>query len=136
MNFEWPAWVERAACAGKPSEWFHPEEGSRKGQLPPIARRALALCATCPVSDECLAHTIMNEEFTFTVRAEGEQGEEVRHWLVGILAGTTLKDRKATRHLDAEERFKVLKARAQRRYRENGLVEGGPFQGAWPRRTD
>lgn len=40
-------WMERAACADKPREWFFPERGQS-------TRRAIAVCRTCPVVAECV----------------------------------------------------------------------------------
>jgi len=117
-------WIDRAACRGKPLNWFHPEEGSRNGKLPPIARRALALCATCPVMDECLAHCLLTERFEFSIRADGEEPEEVAHWLSGIWGGTTEADRKATRHMAPEDRIRELRARSRTRALQLGLVGG------------
>lgn len=114
---------EDAACLGKPQEWFYPEEGSRKGKLPPIARRALALCATCPVQAECLAYALANDEFTFSVRGDGQEPENILHHLEGIWAGTTFQERKATRHLKLEARVALLRDHASARYRRLGLSE-------------
>lgn len=127
-----PAWTEQAACAGKPTEWWTPEEGSRKGKLPPIARRALALCAACPVQVECLADAILNERYEFTIRAapaapwvqDGGYSETVTHELEGIRGGTTWEDRKATKGIaDQAERAKALLEISRSRARRLGLVK-------------
>jgi WhiB family redox-sensing transcriptional regulator len=116
-------WLDRAACKGKPSDWFVAERGSRKDRRPPIERRALALCAKCPVSDECLNYALDNEQFQFSVRGNGEEPENVSHWLEGVFAGTTAEDRKATRDMKREQRVPTLKFIAKMRYRQLGLVK-------------
>lgn len=52
-----PAWAQRAACAGKPTDWWFPETGGSRD-----ARQALDMCATCPVQAECLQHAIRHNE--------------------------------------------------------------------------
>lgn len=115
-------WTDDAVCLNKPVEWFVAERGSRKDKRPPIERRALALCARCPVSDDCLSYALDNELFSFSVRADGEEPEMVTHHLEGVLAGTTLEDRRSTRHIkDRDERLRALKALADERARKLGL---------------
>lgn len=47
-----------AACKGKPTEWWYPEMSKHgepvSGTAKEQAARALAICATCPVRQECL----------------------------------------------------------------------------------
>ena len=45
------SWRDRAACIGKPIDWFFPHGKNAPAQK----ARALALCSKCPVSAECLA---------------------------------------------------------------------------------
>lgn len=65
-------WHVMAACAGLDPDLFMPERGDVLG-----VRAALAVCATCPVVDDCLAENL-------------EQTE-------GIFGGTTGKDRRLLR---------------------------------------
>jgi WhiB family redox-sensing transcriptional regulator len=46
-----PAWMHQAACKDEPLETFFPEH--YRDDLP---ERALAICATCPVIDDCKAY--------------------------------------------------------------------------------
>jgi WhiB family redox-sensing transcriptional regulator len=50
-----PAWVAEGACIGVDPEWFFPDRGED-------VRRAKAICATCPVKDECLEYALENRE--------------------------------------------------------------------------
>ena len=55
------SWAERAACVGKPTEWWFPvgvgrgNAGGVRAQDTPDAQRAIAVCQGCPVQVECLA---------------------------------------------------------------------------------
>ena len=46
------AWMTRAACRGCDPDLFFPERGEGHG------REARAVCAGCPVRDECLDYAI------------------------------------------------------------------------------
>lgn len=46
-----PAWMARAACRGEPLELFFPERGQSTAP-------AKAICARCPVREECLEHAL------------------------------------------------------------------------------
>jgi len=48
-------WASRAECAGVDPELFFPERGEDTSV-------AKAICAVCPVIDECLTHAIANDE--------------------------------------------------------------------------
>lgn len=50
-----PAWWERAACSGAPLEIFFEDYRSRGKS------RAAALCASCPVTKECLQDALRTE---------------------------------------------------------------------------
>lgn len=119
-----PAWTSRAACIGKPVEWWMAEQGSRKNELPPLARRALALCATCPVMNECLVESVTGEFDTFSVRSEGDEPITSDFELQGIFGGCTLQDRKATRDMAPEDRVIELRSRSQTRALQLGLTKG------------
>jgi WhiB family redox-sensing transcriptional regulator len=54
-------WIDDAACEGKPTEWFFPEGVAHRGVRDVFAKGRL-VCATCPVSSECLADAIESGE--------------------------------------------------------------------------
>jgi WhiB family redox-sensing transcriptional regulator len=70
--FHRPRWMERAACRGLSTDLFFPERGAD-------ASAAKAVCAACPVRDDCY-------EYAF------ESGE--RH---GIWGGTSERERRRIR---------------------------------------
>ena len=49
------AWMEEALCAEIGGEIFFPERGEGPAE-------AKAVCAACPVRDQCLAHALLNKE--------------------------------------------------------------------------
>lgn len=58
MSLEVPelgAWTRRAACASADPEVFYPAPGDQ-------ATAAKAICATCPVVDECLQWALDHDE--------------------------------------------------------------------------
>lgn len=52
MPFADTAWMARGACLGQNAVFF-PEQGGRAN-----AREAKAICAICPVLDDCLTHAV------------------------------------------------------------------------------
>lgn len=50
-------WREHAACRGYPTEMFFPERGDNAAIL-----EAKALCARCPVRDDCLEFAVVSGE--------------------------------------------------------------------------
>ena len=50
------SWTEQAACKGK-TDLFYPEQGDSKS-----FRAAVAICASCPVIDDCRQHITDNDE--------------------------------------------------------------------------
>lgn len=52
--------MSRAACKGKPTSWFYPEQHD-----PHHGTQARAVCATCPVRGECLAAALERSEHGF-----------------------------------------------------------------------
>lgn len=67
-------WADRAACLGEDQEkFFH---GQGHGERPDDAR---ALCAACPVREECLDHALTHNETE------------------GVWGGLTAKERRALR---------------------------------------
>lgn len=49
-------WRDRAACLGTDDDTFFPHEGDTDG-----AARAVAICDTCPVADQCLTEALTDE---------------------------------------------------------------------------
>jgi WhiB family redox-sensing transcriptional regulator len=52
MDTGWQGW---AACTGADPDLFFPDRGE-------LALDAKAVCATCPVIEECLAHALTHHE--------------------------------------------------------------------------
>jgi WhiB family transcriptional regulator, redox-sensing transcriptional regulator len=48
-----PRWMDSAGCAGLPTDWFFPDRGGSG-----LAVRAKAVCADCPVRQECLTFAV------------------------------------------------------------------------------
>ena len=44
---------DQAACAGKPTEWWFPPDYVDEWRRDDLVRQAKAICAICPVKDEC-----------------------------------------------------------------------------------
>ena len=54
--------AERAACIGKPQEWWFPGDGTAGGCGGRWAyRQAREVCDTCPVKGKCLAFALEHE---------------------------------------------------------------------------
>jgi WhiB family redox-sensing transcriptional regulator len=53
-----PAWHAHAACLGHPPNLFFPDHRNCIRQV----RQAKAICATCPVTSECLAFALEQDE--------------------------------------------------------------------------
>jgi hypothetical protein len=68
-------WWERAACRNAPIDWFY-------NPHIPDDPNAIALCATCPVVDECWDECFSNEY----------------SWRWGVWAGTTPQQRSEWMH--------------------------------------
>jgi WhiB family redox-sensing transcriptional regulator len=77
MNATSTDWQERAACRGADVALFFPERGED-------VTAAKAVCATCPVRAQCLAHG-MNEKY-------------------GIWGGTSERERRNMRRARRHER--------------------------------
>lgn len=52
-----PGWFKRAACVGLDPDIFHPAAGGRY-----VYANAKRVCATCPVTAECLEHALTHNE--------------------------------------------------------------------------
>ena len=48
-------WQESAACRDLPVDWFFPEAGANSWH---DLRRAVAVCETCPVIEDCLKYAL------------------------------------------------------------------------------
>jgi hypothetical protein len=72
---ERPAWHAKAACKGKPQDWWYPNQNQ-----PIIYAAARAICARCPVAADC---------------AEAGDCEEYGMW--GGTSGTQRRDAKRRR---------------------------------------
>ena len=46
------SWLDEAACRGKPTQWWFAGDGRNLNTK--TAKRALEICAACPVRDACL----------------------------------------------------------------------------------
>lgn len=71
------AWLELAACRGRPTEWWYPSAGDRFAIG--VAR---SICRTCPVRAECLAEAL---------ELEGDLPGSYRY---GIRGGLTAEQRR------------------------------------------
>lgn len=69
-----PDWKRRAACNGKPVEWFYP--GDTLAETRDNERRAAEVCARCTVQSECLDDVAARQDYEGW-RA-GMRGEELR----------------------------------------------------------
>ena len=49
------SWRDRAACIDTPRDWFFPLPGPN---LVADIKRAKAVCASCPVRDDCLEYAL------------------------------------------------------------------------------
>lgn len=50
----WPEWVNAAACADHPPEWWAPDLDARARHMTPDGLAGARICATaCPVAAEC-----------------------------------------------------------------------------------
>ena len=86
----WHPWRERAACKDLPTELFFPNgEGDSVAEQVAEAR---AVCAVCPVREDCL-------EFAITTRQDD-----------GIWGGLTEEERRRMRRRAARQRREALKA--------------------------
>lgn len=83
-------WRDRAACLGADDEVFFPDRGDTAG-----ADAALRICATCPVTTECLAAALTEE---------GNLAGQYRH---GIRGGTTPEQRAHMTGITPEPRARI-----------------------------
>lgn len=74
-------WQQEAACAGKPSEWWFPHNPRAKTNY----QSARKVCASCPVSDECLKYGLSEHD--------------------GMWGGQDPKERRAARVKAKRERY-------------------------------
>ncbi|MHB8671191.1 MAG: WhiB family transcriptional regulator [Acidimicrobiales bacterium] len=58
MISERPEWMLRAACRGMDTDMWFPDSSGYSAN----ARKARAICATCPVREECASYAVANCE--------------------------------------------------------------------------
>lgn len=58
------AWRERAACKGKPVDWWLPPV-TASGHAVRYPPEAVALCDACPVREQCLDFAIAHDELGY-----------------------------------------------------------------------
>lgn len=46
-------WMDDAACAGRPTEWWFPPETRGRGGATPFYAKARTVCQNCPVIAQC-----------------------------------------------------------------------------------
>lgn len=114
-------WTLQARCLDQPVNWWLAEEGSRKGEVTPIMRRALFMCAHCPVQRECLEDELFFENWKVNIRGRGEEPEWVVPMPMAIRAGTFAEERNKTKQMDKESRIEWLLGLAAARYSRLGL---------------
>ena len=71
-------WRDRAACRGENPDYFHPPDGQSW-----MSQRGLKICATCPVTQQCLDYAL-----------SFPQADD----MFGVYGGKTAKDRRAIRN--------------------------------------
>lgn len=57
MELENTSWMSKAACIDHDTEVFYPESGDTKA-----AKKAITICKSCSVRDECLYHALTSPE--------------------------------------------------------------------------
>jgi WhiB family redox-sensing transcriptional regulator len=77
------AWMDKAACRGLPVSLFFGVEGERGAIRAVRERRALAVCASCPVRSKCLGWAFERPEKYGVLGglAEKERAAERRRWM-------------------------------------------------------
>ena len=68
VGFVRESWRNQAACRGMDTNVFFPEEGG-----PSSGQEAKAVCAICPVADECLLSAVVNGERLGVWGGKGER---------------------------------------------------------------
>lgn len=66
-NIPASAWMDDAACTGKPPEWFEVQDDTRMTTQKAIIAKGQETCADCPVRDKCLS-TASDTDLYWTVR--------------------------------------------------------------------
>jgi WhiB family redox-sensing transcriptional regulator len=92
-------WADRGSCRGSDAQFF--PSADHHGSTSSWAEEALAVCAGCPVRDECLTHALDHDEH-------------------GVWGGTTDRDRR---------RILIADGRAEPRqpYRSTHCKNGHPW---------
>lgn len=73
---ERPEWYAAAACRGMDPNRWHPSSRNARDDSR-LARSAKAICATCPVQQDCLEHALTNNE-TFGIWGGKSERERAR----------------------------------------------------------
>jgi WhiB family redox-sensing transcriptional regulator len=75
-------WFERAACRGKPTNWWFPRFDS-------VNISAVTICRGCAVKDECLTYAVADPELlgTWGGVSEQERRRMRRGDMVSLMAG-------------------------------------------------
>ena len=97
-------WVADAACRGMNPSLFIPVQGDHGG-----VRKAKAVCATCPVSEDCLE---------FAMRKHGNVDGGLS-FIEGIYGGTSFLDR---RNIRAERERALVESMSQHPSRGRGAA--------------
>lgn len=87
-------WAERGACRGSDANFFPTQEfkGGASLRMRREIAEAKAVCARCPVKDECLAHALRNEE------PDGIWGGLTREGRKRLRLGQVVSTRKPINH--------------------------------------
>ena len=100
-----PGWRAKAACRGKPTEWWYPSRGAygggngiRYGSDDTL--EALAICEGCPVRSDCLHEALL----------VGEAGQ------FGIWGGVSERQRRRIRKLGGRPRICAVCAKPFQAY--------------------
>lgn len=91
-------WREQAACRHMDPAIFHPQGGTGRSAMV-LVREAKAICANCPVEDDCL-------EYALRVETIGSEA--------GVWGGTTPDERRRItreRHASAQKRIPPRRTR-------------------------
>lgn len=55
-------WRHLAACAGHNTNYWFPHQKRNHTPITPAARKAIQICQTCPVQQQCLTHSLKQPE--------------------------------------------------------------------------
>lgn len=72
------SWMVRGSCRGEDSELFFPADHERQPEREIREEKARAVCAVCPVKDECLDYAVKTSQVGFWGGADDEQRKGLR----------------------------------------------------------